>query len=61
MVIFDYYKALKESDKCKIRDKFIYDSGLSRSTFYYKMRKGNWTKLELAYFKKIIKPIKKRQ
>lgn len=58
MVLFDYIKSLSEADRCKIRDKFLRDSGISRSAYYYKWRKGNWSKLELSYLKHVVKTIK---
>ena len=48
MVISDHYNSLSESDRKLFRDSVMTETGISISTFYYKMRKGNWRLPELT-------------
>ncbi len=54
MVISDYYKSLEEKDKKEFRERVLEELGISLPTFYYKVRKGNWNKLEQKTVEAII-------
>ena len=42
MVITDHYYSLSEADRKRFRDSVMTETGISMSSFYYKMRNGNW-------------------
>lgn len=46
LVFFDHYTSLTEKDKVFFRDRFLHISGMTYATFYNRLRKNNWTKLE---------------
>lgn len=64
VAIIDYYKSLKHGGysflgdrretKVSLRDMILDATGWSMTTFYYKMRKRNFTKTEIAVIKPII-------
>lgn len=54
MVISDYFKKLADDDKVAFRNRVLVETGMSYSTFYYKVRHGNWTKSEETIISSII-------
>lgn len=54
MAISDYYNSLDEEDRKEFRLRVMIETGFSYSTFYYKMRNGNWTKAEVTVINSII-------
>lgn len=47
MVISDYYNSLDDTGKKLFRNKVIEALEISLPTFYYKLRKGSWRKIEI--------------
>ena len=54
MVIFDHYSALDEQSKIKFRDDILKITGWSYTTFYYKMKNDNFSKLEREAIERYI-------
>jgi len=51
---FDYYSNCTADSKELIRLKVIKKCGFSYSSFYYKMRKGNFSATEITVLKKVL-------
>ena len=54
MAIIDHYNALDEQQKTKFRDDILKITGWSYTTFYYKMKNDNFSKLEKEAIEKYI-------
>lgn len=50
----DFYKSLNREKQREIRDGFLMESDVSYPAFYAKLRRNNFSKLELKALKKII-------
>ncbi len=55
----NYYQSLNEKDKVKIRNKIIHECGFSLSTFYYKLNKSKFKKLEILQIELAINNLKR--
>lgn len=54
MVISDYFRELTEDDKVAFRNRVMNETGMSYSTFYYKVRNASWSKSEATIISNII-------
>lgn len=54
MVFKDYYDTLSDADKETVRNQILSESGMSYTTFYYKLRKNSFKPLEVRLIRKII-------
>jgi hypothetical protein len=54
MVIIDYYKSLDEGSKIRFREQVFERTGMSYSTFYYKIRNNSFSMLEREAILKLI-------
>lgn len=59
MVLRDHYNALTEKQKTDFREKVLSESGMSYTTFYYKLRYNTFKPLEVALINDIINSINK--
>lgn len=57
MVISDYYKSLSENLKEKFRKRVLDETGMSYTTFYYKLRKHNWRRSEVFIINGIMQTL----
>lgn len=57
MVISDYYKGLSENLKEIFRKRVLDETGMSYSSFYYKLRNHNWRKSEVVIINGIIQTL----
>ena len=57
MAISDYYNSLDKEAKKDFRRRVLEETDFSYATFYYKMRNGNWTKVETKVINSIIETI----
>lgn len=55
MVLKDYYNSLSEEAKKEFRESILAHTGMSLPSFYYKMRKGSWHKMEMDYVAKYLR------
>lgn len=55
MVFKDYYDTLSDTQKETLRNLIITESGMSYTTFYYKLRNNSFKPLEEKLISKIIK------
>lgn len=53
----DYYSGLTDSEKENVRNIILNESGMSYTTFYYKLRNNSFKPLELKLIEKIVEPI----
>lgn len=58
MVFKDYYDSLPDDSKETIRNRIIAESGMSYTTFYYKLRHNTFKPLEERLIDKITEDIK---
>lgn len=54
MVFKDYYDSLSDADKETVRNRILSESGMSYTTFYYKLRNDSFKPLETRLIGKII-------
>lgn len=54
MVFKDYYDTLSDADKETVRSLILAESGMSYTTFYYKLRNDSFKPLEMRLIDKII-------
>lgn len=54
MVFKDYYDSLSDADKETVRNRILSESGMSYTTFYYKLRNDSFKPLETRLICKII-------
>lgn len=54
MVFKDYYDSLSDADKETVRNQILSESGMSYTTFYYKLRNDSFKPLEVRLIRKII-------
>lgn len=54
MVFKDYYDTLSDTDKENLRNLIIAESGISYTTFYYKLRNNSFKPLEEKLINRII-------
>lgn len=54
MVFKDYYDTLSDADKETVRSLILSESGMSYTTFYYKLRNDSFKPLEMRLIDKII-------
>lgn len=54
MVFKDYYDTLSDTDKENLRNLIITESGISYTTFYYKLRNNSFKPLEEKLINRII-------
>lgn len=54
MVFRDYYNTLTDKQKTELREKVISQSGMSYTTFYYKLRCNAFKPLEMNLINDII-------
>lgn len=59
MVFRDHYNALPDKQKEEIRNTILVESGMSYTTFYYKLRYNTFKPLELKLIANILKLQKK--
>ena len=57
MVLRDHYNALTEKQKTDLREKVLSESGMSYTTFYYKLRYNTFKPLEVTLINDIINSI----
>lgn len=55
MVILDYYKSLRKTEKKRFRLQVMLATELAEATIHYKMRDDSFSKLEREAVEKIIK------
>lgn len=57
MVFRDHYNALTEKQRTDLREKVLAESGMSYTTFYYKLRHNAFKPLEMVLINDIINSI----
>lgn len=50
----EYYNSLLDDEKEELRNKILSESGMSYTTFYYKLRTDSFKPLEIALIKRLI-------